>query len=705
MKIGVYLWTFILIVLCTDYTVTQQNDPGKFLIGAGIYDVTGQVAEIGFMGYAVPKQRGRGLLQRMRSRAFIIGDPNKEANRVVYVSVDNGMGFQIIKTEVVDRLNKTFGSKLYNDKNVLMSGTHTHSTPGGTGGTALVDITTFGFVKENWEACVNGIVQSIIRAHKNLQLGRIKMNVGQVDNANINRSPASYDNNMDKGEYPDNTDHEMTVLRFESIDGKEEIGMMNFYPVHAVSLNNTNLLVAGDNKGYASYLFEKSKNPPGTLPGQGKFIAAFGQSNEGDVSPNLMGPKCIDTGLPCDYATSTCNGRTEKCIAFGPGKNMYESNEIIGTRQFETAKNLYDNAQLFLNGNYMVDYRHSYVDMQTINVSSRFTSTKRNETTCQAALGYGFAAGTTDGPGDFDFTQSENSTNPFWQFVAGFLARPTQQQIRCQAPKPILLDVGLIKPVEWVPFVLPHQLFRIGQLYIVGVPGEFTTMSGRRLKLAIKQALQNTGAWTSDSHVVIAGLSNSYSHYITTYEEYQQQRYEGASTLYGPHTLAAYEQTFDDMATKLSLNQSVPSGPQPYDMRGKTFSFVLPPIWDGVPFGKKFGDVITDVNSSYKPGDTVRCSWWGANPRNDLFTEKSYLYVDRFMNQQWVPILTDDDIETRFLWERKGLDHSVITVEWNIPTTQPTGNDLYRIRHLGVKNNILGRQQYNAQSRNFTITN
>ncbi|CAF1335658.1 unnamed protein product [Rotaria sordida] len=703
MKIRLYLLTYVLIQSLISFITAQQNDAGQFLIGAGIYDITGQVAEIGFMGYAVPKQRGHGLLQRMRSRAFIIGDINREENRVVYVSVDNGMAFQIVKTEVIDRLNKTFGSNLYTDKNVLISGTHTHSTPGGTGATALVDITTFGFVKENWEACVNGIVQSIIRADKNLQLGRIKINIGQVDNANINRSPASYMNNVDRGEYTDNTDHEMTVLRFESIDGKNEIGMINFYPVHAVSLNNTNLLVAGDNKGYASYLFEKLKNPSGTLPGQGSFVAAFGQSNEGDVSPNLMGPKCIDTGLPCEFYTSTCNGKSEKCIAFGPGKTMYESNEIIGKRQFETAKDLYDKAQLFINGN--VNFRHTYVDMQTINVSSRFTSTGHNETTCQAALGSSFAAGTTDGPGDFDFTQSSNSTNPFWQFVSSFLAKPTEQQIQCQAPKPILLDVGLIKPIEWVPFVLPHQIFQIGQLFIVGVPGEFTTMSGRRLKLTIKQALQDAGTWTSDSHIVIAGLSNSYSHYITTYEEYQQQRYEGASTLYGPHTLAAYQQTFYDLSMKLARNETVPSGPTPFDMRGKTFSFVVPPIWDGVPIGKKFGEVITDVNSSYKPGDTVRCSWWGANPRNDLFTEKSFLYVDRLINQTWVPILTDDDLETRFLWKRQFIDQSIITVEWDIPTTQQTGQDLYRLRHSGVKNNIFGRQQYNAQSKSFTINN
>ena len=81
---------------------------------------------------------------------------------------------------------------------------------------------------------------------------------------------------------------------------------------------------------------------------------------------------------------------------------------------------------------------------------------------------------------------------------------------------------------------------------------------------------------------MIAGLANSYSHYITTYEEYQQQRYEGASTLYGPHTLAGYQQTFYRLTTSLAKNESVPSGPQPFDMRGKTFSFVPPPIPDGI---------------------------------------------------------------------------------------------------------------------------
>jgi hypothetical protein len=47
----------------------------------------------------------------------------------------------------------------------------------------------------------------------------------------------------------------------------------------------------------------------------------------------------------------------------------------------------------------------------------------------------------------------------------------------------------------------------------------------------------------------------------------------------------------------------------------------------------------------------------------------------------------------------------MIIVQWNIPTKQLTGQDLYRLRHLGIKNNISGREQYIALSRNFTINN
>ena len=56
---------------------------------------------------------------------------------------------------------------------------------------------------------------------------------------------------------------------------------------------------------------------------------------------------------------------------------------------------------------------------------------------------------------------------------------------------------------------------------------------------------------SGDIDVVIAGLSNTYSDYIATPEEYNVQRYEGASTIYGPYTLPAYIQEFNKLAVAL----------------------------------------------------------------------------------------------------------------------------------------------------------
>jgi neutral ceramidase len=40
------------------------------------------------------------------------------------------------------------------------------------------------------------------------------------------------------------------------------------------------------------------------------------------------------------------------------------------------------------------------------------------------------------------------------------------------------------------------------------------------------------------AYVVVAGPANTYAHYITTRQEYNDQRYEGASTIYGPSALS-----------------------------------------------------------------------------------------------------------------------------------------------------------------------
>ena len=110
-----------------------------------------------------------------------------------------------------------------------------------------------------------------------------------------------------------NTDKTMLVLKMVDSLGTD-LGMIDWFAVHPTSMNNTNVLISGDNKGYASLLMEKAMNPPGTLPGKGNFVAAFSQSNEGDVSPNINGAHCQDTGEMCDIGHSPCRGNVRERI-------------------------------------------------------------------------------------------------------------------------------------------------------------------------------------------------------------------------------------------------------------------------------------------------------------------------------------------------------------------------------------------------------
>ena len=324
---------------------------------------------------------------------------------------------------------------------MVLSATHTHSGPAGFLQYVLFEVTSLGFIPQTLEAMVHGITRAILLAHFNLQPAKIYYNEGELHDANINRSPTSYLVNPEeeRARYQYDTDHTVYQLNIFNAMTDEPMGVINWFAVHPTSMNNSNHLISGDNKGLASQLLEKAVNS-GTKGGN--FVAAFASSNLGDVSPNLKGPKCINTGEDCDLYHSTCEGRTQNCIASGPGDTMKESAFIIGNRQFLEAKRLLNQAKngLLVDGpvrgiNQWIDMskRHVILDDGTMAV------------TCPAAMGYSFAAGTTDGPGEFDFTQGANTSNPFWDFVSGLVKDPSPEQEACHAPKPILLDTGEVK--------------------------------------------------------------------------------------------------------------------------------------------------------------------------------------------------------------------------------------------------------------------
>ncbi|GFY83728.1 Neutral/alkaline non-lysosomal ceramidase [Actinidia rufa] len=608
-----WLWSFLAcLLLSSGRTVSAST----YLIGLGSYDITGPAADVNMMGYANTEQNYfRGSLQVASSDIYC------------------GRASRKLRMETCT-MNRT----------LLLVALTLMLVPGGYLQYVVYLVTSLGFVRQSFDVIVDGIEKSILQAHENLRPGSIFVNKGELVDAGVNRSPSAYLNNpeTERKKYNYNVDKEMTLLKFVD-DEWGPIGSFNWFATHGTSMSRTNSLISGDNKGAAARFMEdwKADRP--------QFVSAFCQTNVGDVSPNVLGAFCIDTGLPCDFNHSTCNGKNELCYGRGPGyPDEFESTRIIGERQFRKAVEIFNTASEQLKGK--VGFQHAYVDFSNLDVTiPKAGGDYETVKTCPAAMGFAFAAGTTDGPGAFDFTQGDDKGNAFWKLVRNILKTPNEEQIKCQHPKPILLDTGeMNEPYDWAPSVLPVQILRIGQLVILSVPGEFTTMAGRRLRDAVQTALTSgsNGEFDSNVHVVIAGLTNTYSQYVTTFEEYQVQRYEGASTLYGPHTLDAYIQEFRKLAAALLGGQAVEAGPQPPDLLDKQISLLIPVIVDTTPIGVNFGD-------------------------------GTYALVEILQGEdEWIPAYDDDDFCLRFKWSRpaKLSPRSYATIEWRIPDSAVSGS-------------------------------
>lgn len=660
------------------------------------------------MGYADTAQSGTGLRQRIYTRAFIIGSISKPSRRITYLVLDTQSGDTAVRDGILQEL-KNLGREYaaYNKDTVAVTGTHSHSGPGAWLNYLLPQITSKGFNKESYQAIVDGSVLAIQRAHESLVPGHLSLSEKQVTDANINRSPYAYLQNpkQERDRYADDVDKNMTALKFERASDGQSLGILTWFPVHGTSLYQNNTLITGDNKGVAAYLVEefvKSKNP--------SFVAGFSQANVGDTSPNVLGPFCEDTGLQCSFNDSTCGGRTQPCHGRGPLFRTIDQGTDscfeIGSRQAAAAQDLLESDSFERIPASTISYFHTYTNFSSFTFTSPFNQSRQLKT-CSAALGYGFAGGTTDGPGAFDFSQGTNDTddspslkNPLWKLARDFIHDPTDQQVACQKPKPILLDVGEAdRPYAWSPNIVDIQLLRVGPLIMIISPGEATTMSGRRWREALAAAAPDT-LGISNPKVVLGGPANTYAHYIATEEEYGVQRYEGASTLYGPHTLAAYVNLtlaylpYLGSEDETSHLHRLPPGPSPPVNVNTSLSFINPVVVDNPALLRRFGDTLEspDPATQFTSGMTVKARFVGANPRNNFRLEGTFAAVEKFDSEsgRWIQVRSDKDWFLVYRWNRVStiLGTSEVTLEWEIEHHTDPG--MYRLKYYGDAKSLGG---------------
>ncbi len=540
-------------------------------IGTGVKDITAFKKGIGMMGYGMHYNTVEEIETPLSARAFVIKDSASQ-KKIAFVNAEMCFITISIKSGVIKQLQEKFPQFGYTDDNVLLTAQHTHSAPGGYSHYALYNMSIPGFVPEVYQTIVNGIVDAITQAESTMQPSAIYLNSGLFEphlEVAFNRSIKAFNANpevkkIDERDTHLAVDREMTLLRIDNSNG-EKIGIINWFGTHTTSISNDNQRVCNDNKGYASTYFEEDIRKESNNK---NFIGIFAQGVTGDISPNFIWDK-------------------KKNWMRGKFEDDFESARYNGKLQYSKAKEIYDTAKNNQPLKEEIDYALMYADFSCTTPDTEFTNGQYVQTGA-ACLGVSFLKGTAEARGINDTLGGlavllSKIVKKVELGKAVFLSEDKRKKIQhkysTHGKKDIFFETGERKALgtaniknfiipsfadkiietfkkqynagalnkPWTPEILPLQLVIIGELAIAAFPGEITTVAGWRLRDTIQNILKKRGI----TKVIISPYANAYCGYVTTYEEYQHQLYEGGHTVFGEWTLAAFQTKFKELALQL----------------------------------------------------------------------------------------------------------------------------------------------------------
>jgi len=331
-----------------------------------------------------------------------------------------------------------------------------------------------------------------------------------------------------------------------------------------------------------------------------------------------------------------------------------------GRRHFNKAWELFNDAQGLMEVSGPILFSHTWVDSATVEVEYEDEMIGL----CLPALGYAYVG-------------LDPEEWPFLDDIRDLIKEPSPEMVECQLPKRVALAAGeMDKPWDWAPASFSLQILQIGNFDVLALPGEYTTMAGRRVRNAVFNV---TG-----HEVVLAGLANNYINYIATPEEYDVQEYEGGATVYGRNTVPVTATILKNMAEALKNGVAYPPGPgvppPSYldNVRDELASWVDPPPINGGSFGQLIVDV--DDAKEYVAGmDEARAVFFGGSPRNSPLRKGTFLTVEmKEPSGTWTMVRSDADVDTLFYWN--ALDRR-IELQWLIPEDMTPAK--YRMRHFG----------------------
>lgn len=538
--------------------------------GASRQEVTSWEEGIYLFGWGNPNNKALGVATPLYARALVLDDGTTP---IALVLVDIGVITYTIRRFTLQALRDAFPDCPIRDEHILLTATHTHSAASGYSEYLFYGLSGPGVSQTIVDTYAQGIAKAIGTAWRDREPASVR--VGEDDlplsiPVAFNRSLTPYQQNA---EYRDRNDlqsdeatwRRMTLLRVDSLARKVPLAVFSWFATHATSVHANHTEIHGDNRGLAAIDYDKQL--------QERYghsvVTAFAQESAGDITPNFR----------WDAARK---------INVGAKEDDHDSAQFVADALRHLADNIVTNEDRLRPLSPTVAGDLAYVRL----AGYQFEDTNGEELEVgDAVLGLGFIEGTKEGPGPlrpfhpvlrritnmlrnarggrgrelrkhhgnklpFLDTGKGHHGNAFGLFTLQRPLIPSAVDSTVRTYK-YYRSIQAVDDHPWTPVVLPFQVLRIGELWLATVPGEPTTTVGRRLREALrKDIVDSLDGVAAEPTVVIAAYSNDYTSYVTTFEEYQEQWYEGASTIFGIHTAAGVQHILQELTRAVAQGRS-----------------------------------------------------------------------------------------------------------------------------------------------------
>ncbi|HVN64974.1 MAG TPA: neutral/alkaline non-lysosomal ceramidase N-terminal domain-containing protein [Candidatus Binataceae bacterium] len=566
-------------------TVTRRSLPvpppsDGFVAGVGKVDITPPPG-VPLWGYSrAGSSVGAGFRTRLYARAIYLQDARGE--RIVIVQCDLGGMSALLHHTVARMIEQETGVA---DDRLMIAATHTHSGVGGFFGVPIYDDfggEKVGFDPKALDFMAPRIAKAIKTAYSSRQPAKIATGQTQVFGLSRNRSIEGFVNNRtltDQIETPvrmgpeyEGVDHTLTMIRIDRVAGGKTvpIGAFTNFAVHGTVVPSENDLYSADVMAGAERTLEW-RIAADAVSSADDVVNLFTNANEGDVE-----------------AAYTTQGFPEAHrIGIALGNQMVQLYEHLAAKLTN---------QVTLSRNYE-------------ELKPSVASKSAEAQVCMGSIGFPVLGGAQGGRSGLYYF---GRTFKFFPSYAGARRKVPQG---CHGHKiPAFWGLqSIFFGSSKLPDDLPVQIFRINELLLIALPGEFTTEMGRRIKAAAKAAAKSFDA--SVGSAAIVGLASQYSSYYTTPEEYDIQNYEGGSTLYG-RTSGPWMQSRVEALIK--------------QMGDSSFEVEYPTEWTYTTgwvrnwYKSPTGEQITQVARSVKidpAARTVAFSWYGLSAGDVMFDQ------------------------------------------------------------------------------------